>query len=175
QKEERRQSYYLGEGMIAPGQWVYEAGLTDSAKRILGPERSAERDGTLAVNSFYGINRNLSLNLGAVRGPLGPDREVQAGANAGLRAGFGRSFTQFDVAMFDDGSSGLTVRERYRLAKDMDIGLFYTRRASATIDPMQARDIKGVEFKDTINVGVPLRYGLTVTDESYARKPNEQQ
>ncbi|NBV54417.1 MAG: hypothetical protein EBR79_01740, partial [Proteobacteria bacterium] len=157
EKQESTQNFTLGENLVKPGEWIYEAGVLESQNSVIATGQSRQAGvPTLVLNSFYGLNRNLTLNVGVAQGPMGAANQTTTGANLGLRAAYGRSFTQLDATMLAEGDLAASLREKVRLGKDTDVGAFLTRFASSTLVAGQATGNYGADFTSNFQLGANL-------------------
>lgn len=180
EKQESTQNFTLGENLVKPGEWVYEAGVLESQNPVITTGNTRQSGvPTLVLNSFYGINRNLTLNLGVAQGPMGAANQTNSGGNLGLRAAYGRSFTQADVSLLTEGDIAATLREKIRLGDQTDIGAFATRLASSTLVAGQSTGSYGMDFTSQLPLDKlfqgqkPLRYGLTFQTAQYEGRDDD--
>jgi hypothetical protein len=179
QREERTQTFRVGQGLVGQGEVVYSVGaLAQSGPLIRASNAVApEGGGTVVLNTTLGLTNALALNVGVAGGPLGSFTSSTVAGSAGLRAGLGPSFHQFDYATLADGSTGFAARSAVRMLDDIDLAAFITRPPQGRLHSGQLTESYGFEIADGVRLSsatAPVRYGLGYSFNQYlGAKPIE--
>lgn len=138
EREERVETYTLGQNMPKPGHIKYSAVAAESSKELFvtsGTSNAADtvENSLLSLRTEYGINRNLSVGAGLYSGIIG-DKQGEA-VTLGLRNAFNRVYNSVDVMKQSDGGSGISAHTQIRLGKNLNLSAGHRRYTN--MDPTQ--------------------------------------
>ncbi|MCP5405834.1 MAG: hypothetical protein H6922_06410 [Pseudomonadaceae bacterium] len=168
---ESTQRYFLGEGMVAKGQFLYDVSLYQPGAPLIA---TAGRGGTdtpwMLANRFdYGLSRYLTASLGSYgllksSAPAGTDNH--SGLTAGLRASYGRVFAAADAMRRNDGATAQGISLRGGLGAGTDVRLGYTRYGGYSLQEQPTLDLYDMSFSHGTTLG---GWGIT-NDFSYTQE-----
>ena len=107
QKENRFEKFYIGRNMVEPGEFVYEGSFLESSTPLidLKEDKTPETGSTLTLMGDYGLNKNISANLGYFQG-YSSDTLLK-GVGGGVRASGNSMFIQ--VNTFNNFAGGKSL------------------------------------------------------------------
>lgn len=137
EREERVETYTLGQNMPKPGHVNYSAVAAESSKELFVTDSnspaSAAESSLLSLRTEYGITRNLSVGAGLYRGIIG-DKKGEA-ITIGLRNAFNRIYNSVDAMKQSDGGSAVSAHTQIRIGKNLNLSAGHRRYAN--MDPTQ--------------------------------------
>ena len=168
EREERRESIYLGNNIPDVGEWQYDAALYQPNQHIIpGVNTSIISNSSVTAQAQLttGLTSRWAATLGAfqsagvspyINGVMPP----QQGATAGLRGSLDDTYITADILGSTSGQSA-QASIRTPLTDALDLRLTQTRNAGYTSDERDELSITNAE------IGYPFKWGKTALDTTY--------
>jgi len=153
QKEERFERFFLGQNMIEPGKFVYEASALESSTPLFDlRENEAEpTDHTLSFMGEYGITKNISANAGYFEGPF--SNSNLKGFGAGLRTSGKSTFAQADYFKNQDGGTSYSLDLTGNLGKTLRWSAGYLEHDGYEEDLRNVQRQMNASFSHQLSLG----------------------
>lgn len=165
EKRERVERYYLGEGMLKPGQVVYDVATYQAGRNMLfNTQTTSATEPWAAIGKVdVGLTHNLSAAVGV------QDNGTDNMATAGLRASYGPLYGKVDAMQSSDGQQayGASVRSSIGQASDVRLGYITYRGQNVLRKP--DKNVAEAEATTGLTVGaVGVNTGVGLKRTQYA-------
>lgn len=174
ERQEKRETLYLGDDMPSPGELQYDAMINQPNKQTVpGLPGQTTATVTIAQSQFsYGLTKNLALTVGGFKAlgdvsgtnPLALGSLPEEGASAGLRGSYGRTYMTADAF---SGNQGQSLQATVRSALTDKIDVRFVQAKNFGYDPVDRDEVAttAANLSAPINIGT---LGLS-TDYGVAR------